>query len=80
MELKIEKDVPFSHELPRGKHAQTYKQMEDGDSILFEKHSGATSFCNALRARACADGHHIFTRKVEGGWRVWKVKRTNGAS
>jgi len=44
--------------------------MEPGDSVLCDKQTLATSYRNRGHAR----GWKMAVRKIEGGWRVWRVE------
>ncbi len=82
MELKIEKGVPTPAQNPRkGRDADVFRTMAEGDSVFFVDKQRAYDFAN--RGHGGRDPFHKpMIRAVEGGWRVWKVKRDpkpNGA-
>jgi hypothetical protein len=83
MDLKIEKGVP-----PPGRHINSgttahWNAMAEGDSIFFSDLKSVVNFQSTAFSAAQGTPFVSRRRQVEGGWRVWKVKReqkSNGAS
>ena len=69
--LKIEKGVP----IPLGKTKRIYplKEMEVGDSIFIPS-DGFINICARVNPQAKKLGIKVATRKVEGGYRVWRTE------
>ena len=70
--MKIEKGVPIpavgaSRVRPPGQIAE---KMEAGDSVLCD----AESIAHRVRYSLINRGHKATMRKVEGGWRVWRIE------
>lgn len=65
---KIEGGVP----LPKGRRWSRWKSLADlmkkGDSILFDQEREALRFYQAV-----SKSGKTAKRKVDGGWRVWKL-------
>jgi hypothetical protein len=61
--------------LPQTRSKYPFEDMEVGDSILFKEERQANSA--RIAAVRFAERHHpdwTYTlRKVEGGWRLWRV-------
>ena len=76
MELKIEKGVPHPNAYGQNpeSRAAIWRNMSEGDSVLFETRDEAYRFCMTARADRLP-GWRASQRRVEGGWRVWKLKR-----
>ena len=79
--FKIDRDVP----LPKNNHSLKYDfdQMNVGDSIFVEEGTPAATFspkatspriAQAAAAHARKFGKKFTTRKVEGGYRTWRLK------
>ena len=74
--MKIEKNVKFEYcGGPYHNGAQKIiESMDVGDSVFFDNKGKLNSF----RAASCAFGAKVdrkfSSRKVEGGWRVWRVE------
>ena len=69
--LKIEKGIPIPRRYGRvGDLRATIERMKIMDSILLDSESIC---CCALMA-AKRSGMRCTSRKVENGWRVWRVK------
>ena len=67
---KIDKNV----EVPRkGKWMILQEEMEEGDSVLFDKHDEARSF----RASIHRIGGRAIERATSEGFRVWMIKKPN---
>jgi hypothetical protein len=69
--IKIDTNVM----LPQTRSKYPFEDMEVGDSILFKEERQANSA--RIAAVRFAERHHpdwTYTlRKVEGGWRLWRV-------
>ena len=74
--MKIDKGIPIppAQRDPR-KWREVYKEMEEGDSVLFPSRKEAASFIMSFRKAVSKEGYTARTRKSEGGLRVWKVKK-----
>ena len=70
MEYKIEKNIPMPE---RNKIRAVASKMDVGDSVFFEGQQGRSQGCNLL-ANLKKLGLQGICRKVEGGFRVWRVK------
>lgn len=71
--LPIEPDVPLpakSYTGPRSVNGRTAAAMNVRDSVFCEKQSDMHGIRDALRGA----GKGVAVRKVEGGWRVWRMK------
>lgn len=69
--MKIERGIPVAKAYgSRSIYRKTAEQMQEGDSVLCDSESGA----GGLRAYLLRMGFKAATRKVEGGWRVWKLE------
>lgn len=62
-------------EMPTGRTKYPFGDMQVGDSILFGKENQANSArVSAVRyVRSHAPGWRFQLRKVEKGWRLWRV-------
>lgn len=71
MALQIDVGVP----LPRGRTKYPFLEMEPGDSILFrEARQGNSARVSALRfVRVHQPTWEFQLRRVEEGWRLWRV-------
>lgn len=72
---KIESDIPIPRSRFRGGPAATFHEMKIGDSVFFDDKKKAAQFANTGRSCGARHGLRCMIRAVEGGWRVWKVKR-----
>lgn len=70
--ISIEKGVPIPafKSAGWGKFGKTVHEMEVGDSVLV---TGQNDVCN-LQTQGRRLGLRMSSRKVEGGWRVWRIK------
>lgn len=69
--MVIEKDVPIPPKHARAQGvAATLSRMQKGDSFLLDSEDA----CRHAHGVAKRNGMKITTRKVEGGWRVWKIE------
>lgn len=61
--------------MPIGRTKYPFREMDVGDSILFKDHNKANSArVSALRfVRMHEPAWEFRVRKVEGGWRLWRV-------
>tara|TARA_R100000734_G_scaffold14744_1_gene10898 strand:+ start:825 stop:1037 length:213 start_codon:yes stop_codon:yes gene_type:complete len=70
MEYKIEKNIPIPN---RNKMLELASEMDVGDSVFFEGQQGRSRGNNL-----CYNLHRLELkgrcRKVEGGYRIWRVK------
>ena len=74
--MKIDKGIPIPPaQRPPHKWGEVYKEMEEGDSVLFPSRKEASSFIMSLRKNKHNKGYTARTRKSEEGVRVWKVKK-----
>ena len=74
--MKIDKGIPIPPaQRPPHKWGEVYKEMEEGDSVLFPSRKEAASFIMSFRKAVSKEGYTARTRKSEGGVRVWKVKK-----
>jgi hypothetical protein len=65
--MQIEKNVPVP---PSGRSKiEIINDMEIGDSVFCDRYENAMSLRDALRYR----GFKYTTRKVNNGWRVWRL-------
>jgi hypothetical protein len=62
-------------EMPKGRTKYPFSEMLPGDSILFTKAKQANSArVSALRfVRSHAKEWHFQLRRVENGWRLWRI-------
>jgi hypothetical protein len=68
---KIERGIPMpAGASPRGLWGRIAAQMQAGDSVLCPMETNAKTIGGALKKL----GHKYSTRKVDGGWRVWRVE------
>lgn len=69
--FKIERGIP----LPPASKARKYSfdEMEVGDSVFFEDVSLRRKFYNAAKAMGKRHGYKFSSRKVDGGFRIWRV-------
>jgi hypothetical protein len=70
--LHIDRDI----ELPQGRTRYPFSDMEQGDSILFtDERQAASARVAAVRFAKRYHSEWVFTlRKVENGWRLWRVQ------
>ena len=68
--MKIEKNIPVPE---RNKARAVASEMNVEDSVFFEGAKGRSQGCNLL-ANLKKLGLQGICRKVEGGFRVWRVK------
>ena len=71
--MVIEKGVPMPARIPlnRGTWTTLARQMEIGDSVMFDKESDAA----ALRWALYSKGMKGMVRKIHReGWRVWRTE------
>ncbi len=66
--MNIDKIIPIPDAKSQPNWADTIKKMEPGDSVLVETPKLAKGLAQALRNQ----GFQQVTRRVEGGYRVWK--------
>lgn len=74
--LKIDSNVPIP---TVNINAITWKKMRVGDNVFFESNSAANKFAQSLYQATKDTKYRQLVRKVDGGWRVWKVKREHQA-
>lgn len=69
--MQYEKDVPIP-KLTR----YHFDQMEVGDSVFFESVVEADNMASSANsyAKTHKNGFKVSRRKVEGGYRVWRVQ------
>ncbi len=67
--MVIEKDIPIPEKNSRSRYASIVMAWGVNDSVLCE--TEAQGSC--LRSAAINRGQKVKTRKVEGGWRLWRV-------
>lgn len=68
--MVIEKGVPRPTQCSlRGKWKRIAQQMDVDDSVLLDSEREA----NSLRHALIRAGRNTSLRKVEGGWRVWRL-------
>jgi hypothetical protein len=62
-------------EMPLSRTKYPFREMLPGDSILFTKFKQANSArVSALRfVRSHASDWHFQLRRVENGWRLWRI-------
>jgi len=70
MEYKIEKNIPIPS---RNKIRAVASKMNVEDSVFFEGPKGRSQGCNLL-ANLKKLGLQGICRKVENGYRVWRIK------
>lgn len=75
--LKIDKGVPLPK---RNIHIDTIKKMKIGDSVFFSNRAEANRFSQAFYQFTHTKANRKLRyqqsmRKIEGGWRVWKVAK-----
>ncbi len=73
-ELRIEKGIPAPDDGGRRRLRDTIKNMENGDSVFFNDLGKARSFYATMTK---SYGLHATCRKIEGGYRVWKLEGDN---
>lgn len=74
-DLKIDRGIEVpSHQL-RNQFATVIEQMQEGDSVFFDDLTEAKRFTVCLFNATAGTPFRQLMRTVEGGWRVWKVKR-----
>jgi hypothetical protein len=69
-DLSIEKGVPMPQRGGWGRFGDVVHQMEVGDSILVTKQNDV---CN-IQTQGRRIGLTMSSRKVDSGWRVWRIK------
>jgi hypothetical protein len=78
-DIKIEKGIPIPDFLRRGvDRLKVFESMEFGDSFLVEEKSERNSiFQQHIHKKKIGFpiDYIVITRKVEGGYRIWKVKK-----
>lgn len=67
--LKIEKNVNV--EGVKQKYSRAVSEMNIGDSVVLLTRNEMTSMRNAIRYA----GHQAVSRKIEKGWRIWKMAK-----
>lgn len=77
--MKIEKNVKFEGFYNRNGPYHNGMQkiiesMQAGDSVLFDDKKKLNSFRAASWAFGARVGRKFSSRKVEGGWRVWRME------
>jgi hypothetical protein len=75
MDFKIEKGLPIPPGKGRG-GMYPFDQMEAGDSFFVADDPGikGTSVSNSAASYERKHNKKFSVRKVEGGWRCWRVK------
>lgn len=69
-DLSIEKGVPIPKREGWSKYSKTIREMEVGDSVFVTQQKEACNFhTTSYRLNV-----RMSSRKVDGGWRVWRVK------
>lgn len=68
--MDIEKDVPL-----KPKKRYRFSEMQVGDSMFFETLAEVESASSAAYsfAKTHGNGFRVTRRKVEGGYRLWRV-------
>lgn len=69
-EYKIEKNVPMPGGKRTGKWQMLAAQMKKGHSVVVKTGTHKSGLFNAIRK----GGGQACSRKVENGYRVWRVK------
>ena len=70
-DISIDKGIPMPERRSGwGKFGNTIREMEVGDSVLV---TNKNDICN-LQMQGRRLGLVMSSRKVEGGWRVWRMK------
>ena len=74
--MKIEKgiSIPKAFRGRKGKWDKLADQLEVGDSIFFTTEREFNNARNMLANR----GIKITTRRIEGGFRIWRVEKPEG--
>lgn len=67
--MKIESGIPLPN-LRDPRFLKIAKEMRGGDSVLCKTASDAESLKFAIRKT----GHKASQRKMDGGWRVWRME------
>lgn len=68
--MVIEKGVPIPQKNgPRSAVGRTVEQMEVNDSVLVDTVGKAQNLLKAGKVR----GRKMTFRKVDGGWRIWRI-------
>ena len=71
--MKIDRGIPIPRKGgAKGKWRNLCDEMKAGDSVLFPSREETFSLLNIIRK---TEGYTAKTRTVEGGIRVWKVKK-----
>ena len=76
MKRKIERGIPIPGHHPG--QLKIFDNMEYGDSFLTteeRKDSYYSSFYYLTKIKGITVDYILLTRKVEGGFRIWKVKK-----
>ena len=69
--MEIEKGIPLPKAYgSRSLYRKTAEKMNEGDSVLCDNEAAASG----LRAYLGRMGFKSAQRKVDGGWRVWKLE------
>jgi hypothetical protein len=72
--MKIEKNIPISSRISC-ESVITSIEMDDGDSVFFKDKLSSQRFINKANRRTENKWFKFSRRKVDGGFRVWKLKR-----
>lgn len=74
--MKIEKNIKIEDCVTSGYGSmkQTIERMDVGDSVFIDNRSKLNSFRAASSAFGAEVGRKFSSRKVEGGWRVWRIE------
>jgi hypothetical protein len=70
--LKIEKGIPAPR--VRGEYYQLIEQMEIEDSVLFPPEARKSAYNAVHFANKQHRRRHYISRRVEDGYRVWRIK------
>jgi len=69
-DLSIEKNIPIPARKGWGKFHDTIHSMEIGDSVLLTEQRDVANFMSVGKRV----GLKMSSRKVDGGWRVWRIQ------
>lgn len=69
-EIKIDHGIPIP--VSRNQNHYPIEKMEVGDSFLFQSTAGY-AYCVASRANREGKPKRFSCRKVEGGYRIWRI-------
>ena len=69
MQIKIDKNIPLTAPRQRTGLSSTIRSMEPGDSVLVKNESQRASVASTARRI----GVQTASRKVEGGFRIWRL-------